>query len=85
LQKENLKLAQSKTNSTGDFLSSLGGIVSNFFTKKDSTTPATITSTSITSTTPTTFSTPTTDLGNGFSYNLNTGMTYKPNWNSMLK
>ena len=28
---------------------------------------------------------PTTDLGNGFSYNLNTGMTYKPNWNSMLK
>ena len=85
LQKENLKLAQSKTNPTGDFLSSLGGIVSNFFTKKDSTTPAPTTSTSITSTTPTTFSTPTTDLGNGFSYNLNTGMTYKPNWNSMLK
>jgi predicted alpha/beta-fold hydrolase len=82
LQKENLKLAQSKTNPTGDFLSSLGGIVSNFFTKKDSTTPASTTSTSIT---PITFSTPTTDLGNGFSYNLNTGMTYKPNWNSMLK
>jgi predicted alpha/beta-fold hydrolase len=82
LQEENLKLAQSKTNPTGDFLSSLGGIVSNFFTKKDSTTPASTTSTSIT---PIKFSTPTTDLGNGFSYNLNTGMTYKPTWNSMLK